>query len=171
MKANRPTRRSRPGFTLVELLIVVAILGILGAMVVPRFSDAARQSRQSVLKESLRTMRGQVKLYNAQHDQRPPGYPPGNTSNATAATFEQQMTNRTNKAGEVGTSNMHNLGPYLRHIPENPINGMSTVRVINGDAFPTEPAGTHGWIYQPDMLRIAPDSTGTDEQGTRYFDY
>jgi general secretion pathway protein G len=163
--------RAHAGFTLVELLIVVAILGILGAMVVPRFSDAARDSRENVLKESLRTLRGQIKLYNAHHDQRPPGYPPGQTTGATEALFKAQMTNPTNGAGEVGTGASYRFGPYLRHVPTNPINNLSTVRVINSGSFPSEPSGTHGWVYQPSTLRFAADSPGTDEQGKRYFDY
>lgn len=159
----------RPGFTLVELLIVVAILGILGAMVVPRFSDAARDSRQSVLKESLRTLRGQIKLYTAHHNQRSPGYPPGQTTGATEALFKSQLTNKTNARGEVGTGPNYPYGPYLRQVPQNPINGLATVRIVT--SFPDDPADTHGWVYQPSTLRFAPDSSGIDEHGVRYFDY
>lgn len=41
-----PVPRSRNGFTLVELMIVVVILGILAALAVPRFSMAAHKSRE-----------------------------------------------------------------------------------------------------------------------------
>lgn len=169
---NRNPRHPRANaFTLVELLIVVAILGILGAMVVPRFSDAARTSRENVLKESLRTMRGQIKLYNAHHNQRAPGYPTASATDATEAAFIAQMTNTTNALGQTGSGVAYPFGPYVRDIPENPVNGLASVRVINGATFPTEPAGTHGWVYQPATLRFAADSVGQDEQGVRYFDY
>lgn len=169
---SQDTRPSRaPGSTLVELLIVVAILGILGAMVVPRFSDAARNSRETVLKDSLRTMRNQVRLYTAHHGQRPPGYPPGQSSGATETLFRNQMTRKTNALGQTGNGEDFGLGPYLRSIPENPVNGLRSVRIVNGPTFPDDPAGSHGWVYQPSTLRLAADSVGSDESGVRYFDY
>ncbi|MHC5165655.1 MAG: type IV pilin protein [Planctomycetota bacterium] len=39
--------RNKKGFTLVEILIVVVILGILAAIVIPQFTDASTQSKHS----------------------------------------------------------------------------------------------------------------------------
>lgn len=46
-------RTARHAFTLVEILIVVVILGILAAIVIPRFSDASQQSAQTAFITSL----------------------------------------------------------------------------------------------------------------------
>lgn len=53
------------GFTLVELLIVIVILGILAAVVIARFGGATRESKESNLKGNLRTLRSALESYKA----------------------------------------------------------------------------------------------------------
>src|SRR5580700_2053428 len=57
-----PIRRSR-GFTLVEILIVVIILGILAAIVIPQFTNASQQAMKSSTQSQLQTLRSQIQLY------------------------------------------------------------------------------------------------------------
>ena len=49
------SRRARHGFTLIEILIVVVILGILAAIVIPQFTDAAEEASRSNLQSQLQT--------------------------------------------------------------------------------------------------------------------
>ncbi|MFH1783429.1 MAG: type II secretion system protein [bacterium] len=51
------------GFTLVELLIVIVILGILAAIVIARFAGATQESKEASLKSNLRTMRNVLETY------------------------------------------------------------------------------------------------------------
>ena len=61
------TRRVRQGFTLIEILIVVVILGILAAIVIPQFTDASMEASVASLQSQLQTVRSQIELYNVQN--------------------------------------------------------------------------------------------------------
>ena len=57
------SRRARRGFTLLELIIVVAIIGILSAIAMPALKDMPRRAAESVLKTNLRTLREVIDQY------------------------------------------------------------------------------------------------------------
>jgi general secretion pathway protein G len=57
----------RHGFTLIEILIVVVIVGVLAAMVVPRFADARRDASVSAVRNQLQALRGQLDLYRIRY--------------------------------------------------------------------------------------------------------
>ena len=129
---TRPRDRClrRPGFTLVEILIVVVILSILAALVVPKFVSAAGESRENSIKANLWRMRTQLELYKQEHD----GYP-------SLANFEDQMTLASKADGStaaIGTSG-YPFGPYLPKIANNSETGTNTV--TNGAV------GTSAWYY------------------------
>jgi prepilin-type N-terminal cleavage/methylation domain-containing protein len=57
-----PLRR-RPGFTLIELMIVVAIIGILAAIAIPKFADLIRKSSEGASKGNLGSLRSALSIY------------------------------------------------------------------------------------------------------------
>ena len=106
MRKVREMKRVRSGFTLVEILIVVVILGILAAVVIPQFTSASVDAKLSALKSNLQSVRSQIELYKLQHDYVLP----------TVLNFETAMTT------SDGT-----YGPYLQSVPENPFSGDNSV--------------------------------------------
>ena len=99
-------KRTEQGFTLVEILIVVVILGILAAIVIPQFTSASQLARASSLQSQLQTLRSQLELYQIQH----------NAVYPTLAQMWGNLTGQTDQAGAAGTD----FGPYLQQNPVNP---------------------------------------------------
>jgi general secretion pathway protein G len=97
--------KARKGFTLVEILIVVVILGILAAIVIPQFTNASSEAKQASLRSNLQTLRSQIELYKIKNSDTPP------TTLATLVT-----------AG------------YIQAVPVNPYNGLATEVTTAGGA-------------------------------------
>lgn len=63
--------RNRKGFTLIELMIVVTIIGILAAIAVPNYRWGLIRAREAVLQENLYTMRSAIDQYYADQGKYP----------------------------------------------------------------------------------------------------
>ena len=89
--AFRTTSGRLKGFTLIELVVVMAIIALLLTFALPRYFDGLERARESVLRQDLKTMRDAIEQFHADRG----AYP-----NA----LEDLVTNR-----------------YLRSVPADPI--------------------------------------------------
>jgi prepilin-type N-terminal cleavage/methylation domain-containing protein len=163
----------KKSFTLIEILMVVAILGILAAIVLPTLQGDTTKAKESAAKDNLRILRNAIEFYAAQHNSYPPNYVNG-TPNILGTTFMRQLcwvTTINGAFAPIGTAG-YPLGPYLSKIPPNPFNNNDTIKVLSAaNPFPDPPTGTFGWIYKPSTKTIKIDDSGTDSEGVEHYDY
>jgi general secretion pathway protein G len=136
----------RKGFTLVEILIVVIILGILAAIVIPQFTEASSEARVSNLMTNLQTIRSQLLLYKTQHNEVYPAAAAGDDGD----TFADQLTMYTDVDGNTNATpdTDYPYGPYLQSVPTNPLSGDNAVAIVqDGDTAFAAPANDGGWWF------------------------
>jgi len=124
--------RPSTAFTLVELMIVVAILGILAAIVIPEFQGHIQQAKEAAAKDNLRILRQAIERYEAQF-----GIPPGYYDNDPTQPLMSVNVYRQLVLNEK----------YLQAIPKNPFNGYNGMKVyVELQEIPLEADGTSGWM-------------------------
>jgi general secretion pathway protein G len=112
-------------------MIVVLIIGVLAAIVIPKFSTASAQTRDTAAQTTLQYLRGQIELFKGQHG----GIPPQTTGMWTLLRSPTALT-ETNVAVPVGTA----YGPYFKAAPVNPWNNATGVSTLANDV-------NAGWYY------------------------
>lgn len=125
------SRSTRGGFTLVEILIVVVILGILAALVIPQFANASVDARKANMRNQLQTVKGTIGLYRVEHRDVPP---------KLITVGWDVVTNKTKTDGSIDPAGER--GPYLPTAPVNPLTKSSTIVTLG-----TGPSITNGWFY------------------------
>ena len=142
-------RTTRRGFTLIEILIVVIILGILAAIVIPQFSSASTQARKSSLQSTVQTLRSQIALYKLQHGDTLPDLTANGGNNWGLLTQPSTFFGQT-------------VGPYMQTVPTSPVNSRSNVVDGTGTAPASVPCG---YVYDYSGGSGSGAVWGTDADG------
>ena len=164
--------KAKSGFTLVEILIVVVILGILAAIVIPQFTEASTEAKESRLLSDLQMMRAQIELYKIQHNDRLPGVETaaGTWGSVGGATFVQCMEGYTDVSGNVAAAPGPNIyGPYMPKIPTNPFNNNDLVTFNAATPPATAGTGNAGWNLDPASGTFQADDALSCSDGSGLF--
>ena len=157
-----PAPRSQHGLSVVEVLLVAAILGLLSALAIPSFRQPHQEGKVAQLVSGVSVLRMAIESYWAQHDEFP--------GNEDAEQFVEQLTRQTNRSGRAGEGLGYAYGPYLRRgeLPLNPFDGGNVLRIAR--PLPDEPGGLAAWVYDPSTGEVRADTPGSTPDGVRYYD-
>jgi general secretion pathway protein G len=102
----RMQRRRQGGFTLVEIMVVVVIIGILGMLVVPKLLGRTGEARVTAARTDIATLMQALKLYKLDNQRYP--------------TTEQGLTALVQKPTAGPAANGWKEGGYVEKLPKDP---------------------------------------------------
>ena len=133
-----------PGYTLIEVLMVILIVGLFALILTPNFNRYKKESAANVTKTNLESLRTAIQMYyDDQHS-----WPPDLLLN--------------DKLVDEST------WPYKKYIAAIPRDGYKKSNQIYA-ANSTDNAG--GWVYDPMTGKILPNLIGNDPYGKSFINY
>ena len=171
--------REKKGFSLVELVIVIVILGVIAAIAIPRISSGSKNAGEAALRANLATMRNAIDWYYGEHNMTFPGAKTDGLNPAgSAEAFASQLTQYSNVDGAVSENKdpAYPYGPYVRgKIPTLSIglnigsNGITVGSQLSPLVAVT--ADGTGWVFSTATGEIIANSTQTSNDGSTFDDF
>jgi prepilin-type N-terminal cleavage/methylation domain-containing protein len=139
-RRQRLARVGRGGFTLIEILMVVAALAIIAGVVVPQVTTVMDDARNAAVLKDLREFTFAIERYRMDHN--------GGTPDLIQNEMLVQLMQTTDADGNLGNGPTYPYGPYLTTVPINALNGVKRVFRVN-TAPPANLGNRVGWVYHP----------------------
>lgn len=138
----RPFLKSRAGFTLIELVVIIVVLGILAAVAIPKYLDIANDAKIASCKGALGALRSGVSLYYA---------------NAAI---------KTGTATWPPIESLRVVGPVMaQSLPANPFQATTNApdSIVTGVTKGVIVGARGGWAYKVSTGEIWPNTSGSGE--------
>ena len=143
------SKRARNAFSLIELMIVIVIMAVLAAIIIPKFQDQGRRSKEAALKSDLSQVRTAIATFQADT-----GYYPKQLSDLAATAAPAQGYDTAAALQSITAADWH--GPY--------ITGTMPTDPISGSAFTYT-------VTSPGVGNVSSSATGNDLSGTAFSTY
>ena len=157
---SRKAKEYPGGFSLLELVLVIVIIGTIAAIAIPRLSRGAAGASDATLRGSLAVLRKAIDFYATEHGGTLP----------TEADIENQLLQYSDALGNTQAARdaTHIYGPYVAKLPALPVGerkGNTHIADKNADGV--------GWIYKESTGKIYANTKNgeKDDADVKYKDY
>ncbi|MBU2652466.1 MAG: prepilin-type N-terminal cleavage/methylation domain-containing protein [Bacteroidetes bacterium] len=134
--------KNQKGFTLIELVIIIVILGILAAVAIPKYQDLSGEAREAAARSSLGSLRSGITIFYANQAVK--------TGSAVWPSVAEVRTSGTVMAQAVPSN------PFQTAVPDSVLDGTGQIKgTVMGAAG--------GWVYNPTTGEIWMNSDGHSE--------
>jgi prepilin-type N-terminal cleavage/methylation domain-containing protein len=152
MALHTSTHRRRTGFSLLELVIVIVVIGVIGAVAVPRMSSGAEHARREQLLADTRNLQVAVDIYTQEHAGKSPAEDAEGAVDRDSARFLERLLSPTLADGTPDERGP--FGRYLTKTPTNPFTVCPEIRIEVGGV----PTGC-AFHFDPSTGGVSPDDT------------